>query len=114
MTINKKVFAHGARPSMPPKSATMSAEPLPLYHEDEGSLRGTSDDIGPVNLAEGERLGRFVILRSRDGTLCGIAAGSVVAVCEIDDGSLLMLPAGRVIEVPQSLATVLAWLDGRP
>lgn len=64
-------------------------------------------------LHEGERVGRFVVLRDVDGRVHAVAAGSVGAVCETDDGTLLMLPGARMVHVPQSMATVLAWLDGR-
>ena len=64
-------------------------------------------------LHEGERVGRFVVLRDVDGRIHAVAAGSVGAVCETDDGTLLMLPGGRMVHVPQVMAVVLAWLDGR-
>ena len=62
---------------------------------------------------EGERVGRFVILRDVDGVLHAIASGSVAAVCQIDDGALLMLPGGRMVRVARPWETVLGWLDGR-
>ena len=64
-------------------------------------------------LEDGQRIGRFVVLRDLGGQLHAIAAGSVGAVCETEDGSLLLLPGGRLVHVGQPLATVLAWLDGR-
>ena len=64
-------------------------------------------------LEEGERVGRYVVLRDRDGRLHAISAIGVGAVCETDDGAILMLPGGRLIHVERSLATVLEWLDGR-
>jgi hypothetical protein len=64
-------------------------------------------------LEEGERVGRFLILRDVDGVLHAVAAGSVAAVCEVDDGALLMLPGGRMVRVAKPLAVVLEWLDGR-
>ncbi len=64
-------------------------------------------------LAEGMRVGRFVVLRDRDGTAVAVAAGAVSAVCETDDGSLLMLPGSRLVHVPRPLELVLAWLEGR-
>ena len=48
-----------------------------------------------------------------DGTVHAIAAGSVIAVCENDDGSVLMLPGGRLLHVPRPIVRVLAWLGGR-
>lgn len=68
---------------------------------------------GGDELSEGERVGRFVVLRDIEGRTHAVAAGSVGAVCETDDGTLLMLPGARLLHVPRPLATVLAWLDGR-
>ena len=64
-------------------------------------------------LEEGERVGRFIILRDTDGTTHAVAALSVAAVCQTEDGALLMLPGGKLLHVTQPLALVLAWLDGR-
>ena len=64
-------------------------------------------------LEEGERVGRFVAFRDQDGHLHAVAAGAVGAMCETDDGTLLMLPGGRMLHVPRAMCTVLAWLDGR-
>ena len=66
-----------------------------------------------VLLHEGERIGRFVVLRDLDGRLHAVSAGAVGAICENDDGSVLLLPGGRLIQVAQSMRKVLAWLDGR-
>ena len=68
---------------------------------------------GGDELSEGERVGRFVVLRDIEGRTHAVAAGSVGAVCETDDGTLLMLPGARLLHVPRPMATVLAWLDGR-
>ena len=62
---------------------------------------------------EGDRVGRFVVLIDRDGRMHAVAGGAVGAICQTDDGSLLLLPGGRPIHVGYPLATVLAWLDGR-
>ena len=64
-------------------------------------------------LAEGCRIGRFVVLHDMDGRVHAVAAGSVAAVCETDDGSLLMLFGGKMVHVPRAIVTVMAWLDGR-
>ncbi len=34
-------------------------------------------------------------------------------MCEVEDGTLLMLPAARALVVPRALRTVLSWFDGR-
>ena len=65
------------------------------------------------DLKEGERVGRYVVLRDRDGRLHAVSATGVGAMCETDDGAILMLPGGRLIHVPRPMAVVLAWLDGR-
>ena len=64
-------------------------------------------------LLKGTRVGRFVVLRDLDGRSVAVAAGSVSAVSETDDGALLMLPGGRMVHVSQTMGTVLGWLDGR-
>ena len=64
-------------------------------------------------LSEGERVGRFIVLRDRDGHLHAVATGSVGALCETEDGLLMLLPGGRLIHVARPMSVVLAWLDGR-
>jgi hypothetical protein len=61
---------------------------------------------------EGTRVGRFIVLRDVNGRRHGIAAGSVAAVCDNDEGVLLLLPGGRIVQVAQSLDVILAWLTG--
>lgn len=64
-------------------------------------------------LSDGTRVGRFVVLRDIDGRVHAVAAGSVAAACETEDGdTLLMLPGARVVRVSQRLETVLGWLGG--
>lgn len=65
-------------------------------------------------LAEGTRVGRFVVLRDLDGKTYAVATGSVAALCETEDGALLMLPAGRMMHVAQPLEVVLGWLSSHP
>ena len=64
-------------------------------------------------VCEGQRVGRFVVVRDVDGRLHAIAAGAVGAICEIDDGAVLMLPAGRLLHSTQSMRTLLRWLNGQ-
>ena len=64
-------------------------------------------------LQEGERIGRFLVLRDQDGCLHAVAAGAVSILREVDDGTLLMLPGGKMLLVARAMRTVLAWLDGR-
>ena len=63
-------------------------------------------------LEEGDRVGRFVILRDAEGRLHAVAASSVTAVCEEEGASILLLPGGRLIRVERALETVLGWLSG--
>lgn len=65
-------------------------------------------------LPEGSRVGRFVVVRDIDGTKHALAAGSVAAACQTDDGTtMVMLPGGKLVQVPHRLDVVLDWLDGR-
>lgn len=73
--------------------------------QDGGGYRDT--------LGEGERVGRFVVLRDVDGRTHAVAPGSIAAICETDEGALLMLPGGRMVHVPKPITVVLMWLDGR-
>ena len=70
------------------------------------------DDLEGRPLVEGNRIGRFVVLRDLEGRSIAVAAGAVSAITSTDDGALLMLPGGRMVHVPQAMETVLAWLDG--
>ena len=70
--------------------------------------------MSSVPLRDGQRVGRFVLMHDVEGRRHALAAGSVAALCEVDDGSsLLMLPGGRLVNVPRPLELVLDWLDGR-
>lgn len=81
--------------------------PPPLFEERD------ADDFGEHPPVEGTRIGRFIFLRDLDGRSIAVAAGAVSAITATDDGALLMLPAGRMIHVSQTMETVLAWLDGQ-
>ena len=61
-------------------------------------------------LEEGSRIGRYVLLRDADGRLHALSATAVAALCETDDGCLLMLPGGRIMRVTHSMPRLLAWL----
>ena len=78
-----------------------------------GARGGEGPSVSDGGLHEGDRIGRFVILRDVDGCIHAVAAVSVAAACETDDGTLLMLPGGRMVHVPRPMATVLEWLDTR-
>ena len=76
----------------------------------DGAVQYVYHDDG---LEEGQRIGRFLVLRDQDGALTAVAAGAVSMMREVDDGTLLLLPGGRVLSVPRALRTVLGWLNGR-
>jgi hypothetical protein len=64
-------------------------------------------------LEEGTRVGRYVVLRDTSGTLHAVSSAAVSALCEADDGTILLLPGGRMIALAQSLRIVLAWFETR-
>lgn len=72
-------------------------------------MGGSEDD----DLCEGQRVGRFVLLRDVEGRMHAVTAGGVGAICEVDDGAVLMLPAGRLLHSARSMRTVLHWLNGQ-
>lgn len=79
-------------------------------------MSGDDDDreaLGARCPHEGTRIGRFVLIRDIEGRMHAVAAGSVAAACETDDGTLLMLPGGRMVHVARPMMRVLSWLDGR-
>jgi hypothetical protein len=61
-------------------------------------------------LVEGMRIGRFVVIRDIEGNRHAVAASAVAALCETDDGTLLMLPGGRLVQLQQGFEIVLNWL----
>ena len=63
-------------------------------------------------LEAGMRVGRFVIVRDVEGRTHAVSATGVSAAFETDDGTLLLLPGGRMIHVPDGLVAVLGWIDG--
>lgn len=62
-------------------------------------------------LEPGTRVGRYVVLRDIEGQLVALSVGSVAAIREGESGTVLMLPAGRLLIVPDALAVVLEWLN---
>lgn len=62
-------------------------------------------------MEEGERRGRFVMIRDSDGRLHALSATSVSVVCEdADGGCLLLIPGGRMIRSERALEEILDWL----
>ena len=76
-----------------------------------------ADDVQPDwprELEEGQRVGRFLVLRDVDGCRFAVAAGAISAVRDTDHGTLMLLSGSRMLHVSRPMETVLAWLDGRP
>ena len=65
-----------------------------------------------TDLEEGTRIGRFLVLRDMEGQRHAVAIGAVSALGETDHGTLLLLPGGRLIHVPQPMRRMLCWLAG--
>ncbi|WP_270933298.1 hypothetical protein [Falsiroseomonas oryzae] len=61
-------------------------------------------------LQDGMRIGRYLVLRDAEGRQLAIAAHAVAAASALDDGTLLMLPAGKLAVVPHPFARVVGWL----
>ena len=102
-----RVLVSATGHSLTPKAYGQRGEPTPRK---SGSVPVSSAE---ERLAEGSRIGRFVVLHDMDGRVHTVAAGSVAAVCETEEGSLLMLPGGKMVQMPRPTKSVLAWLDGR-
>ena len=78
-------------------------------HDGQDHNRAASE-----SLMDGTRIGRFVVITDVDGRVHAVAAGSISAFCETEDGdTLLMLPGNRMVRVGARFETVLGWLDGR-
>ena len=48
-----------------------------------------------------------------DGRRHAIAATSIAALCETDEGTLLMLPGGKLVHVHECMLLVLSWIGVR-
>jgi hypothetical protein len=62
------------------------------------------------HLADGHRHGRFICIRDVEGRRHAIAITAIAAICA-DDGSLLLLPGGRMVRVEASFDKVLSWVS---
>lgn len=67
-----------------------------------------SDDVEAA-----ERIGRYVLIRDVEGRRIALAPHAVAAACEDDSGTLLMLPAGRLVIIPRPIEEVLGLLSPR-
>ncbi len=60
----------------------------------------------------GQKVGRYVCLRDVDGRRHAISVTAVVAVSDDGcDGSLLLLPGGRLVRVDAAVEVVVDWLS---
>ena len=64
-------------------------------------------------LEDGSRVGRYLVLVDVDGHVHAVSSGAVSVLTATDDGTILLLPAGRLLHIPRPLSTLLRWLDGR-
>ena len=88
------------------------------HGDDDASGDGGADCVETFrsrrpDLEEGMRVGRFLVVRDVEGALFGIAASAASVLRSTDDGTLMLLPGGRILHVCRGMATVMAWLDGR-
>ncbi len=61
---------------------------------------------------DGAQLGRFILVRDIDGRLHALSMSAVVAICAVeDDGSVLLLPGGRVVRLAQDVMQVAGWFS---
>lgn len=100
-------YVRGSKPACPsitPQDKCAGAEGF--LSQIERDMHSTQETV----LEDGSRIGRYVLLRDTDGCLHALSATAVGAVCECDDGCLLLLPGGRLLRTTHALARVLAWL----
>lgn len=64
-------------------------------------------------MGNGERVGRYVMLRDLEGRLHALSPNAVCAICDNGEGgSVLMLPGGKFIQVEREVEQVAAMLSG--
>lgn len=60
----------------------------------------------------GERVGRFLLIRDVEGRIHGIVPTAISAVCDDGDGgSVLVLPAARLLRTDTSVVEMLRLLS---
>ena len=94
-------------------------------HSEQGSLGGPSPSEGDPSAGtggyrrvltgdtapeDGCRVGRYLVLRDAEGCLYAVTGTAVFALCECDDGCLLLLSGGRMVRTTHTLGRVLTWL----
>jgi hypothetical protein len=67
-----------------------------------------------ADIQEGDRVGRFVLIRDADGRWHALSMQAVYAISDLDDGCALALPGGKLLRLMHPMGTVLAWLTGPP
>lgn len=63
----------------------------------------------PGGDAEGTRIGRYVLIRDQEGCLHALSSSAVAGLRECDDGSLLLLTGGRMLQLAHPMMRVLRW-----
>lgn len=75
-----------------------------------GSCSSSGRGAVPVEIVSGERIGSFLVLVDQDGVRHAVKPGAVLCVSDADQGrdaTVLQLPGGRVLLVPQPMDEVL-------
>ncbi|MGK7871348.1 hypothetical protein [Falsiroseomonas sp. E2-1-a20] len=63
---------------------------------------------------DGRRIGRYVVVQDIDGRTHALSVTAVAAICSDDnEGSVLLLPAGRLVRVDAPLEQAAAWFNGK-
>lgn len=60
---------------------------------------------------EGQRFGRFLMLRDINGQSHAVSISAITALADLDDGTLILLPGGRLLHVPSAMYDILSWLS---
>lgn len=63
------------------------------------------------NIIDGQRIGRYIILRDVNGQTHAVSINAVTALANLDDGTLILLPGGRLLHVPIAMSDILVWLN---
>ncbi|HEY8610540.1 MAG TPA: hypothetical protein VIL69_04530 [Roseomonas sp.] len=63
-------------------------------------------------MSEGQRVGRFLMIRHAEGRPHALSSHAVGALCDDEDGgTAALLPGGRMVRLTQPVETVTAWLS---
>lgn len=62
-------------------------------------------------MTDGQRVGRFLLLRDVNGQNHAVSTSAITALADLDDGTLILLPGGRLLNVPNAMTDILVWLN---